>query len=431
MRRIQQIVVFLMALSILLYPKGIFASENKVPDVSVEEAEVYGASKSMGEEVAEAAENWLPYIRYGSKVNYQKQMTYNDITLDCSGFVIFVYAQVGYDAKSIPWGTSYMMNKYPNALTDSEMNSLNNGNCDMLRPGDIIMFEGHTAIYVGQNNIIHSLNYACDALSSNLITGKINRTRADRTQYLSYFANQHTCKQIKKVIRIFPSEDYSSSFPLKNGATYKIVSALSGKTMEVASGSTQNSKQINVWSYSGEPWMQWKAIQQADGYSFINVYTGKCLDIKDASASGGAKLTQYDYNGNPAQRFKLVDKGNGRYGMIACCSNLAVDLCGSSKENGALLDQHAFHGGDNQLWIFEPVDTEAPTISEVQVSNVNPNGYTVSCKVADAGGVALVQFPTWTEANGQDDLPADWPTSTRVVGDTYYYDVNTADHNNE
>lgn len=227
------------------------------------------------------------------------------------------------------------------------------------------------------------------------------------------------------------TEDYRSSFPLKNGATYKIVSALSGKTMEVPSGTTENSKQIGVWSYSGEPWMQWKAVQQADGYSFINAYTGKCLDIKDASTSGGAKLTQFDYSGNAAQRFKLVDKGNGKYGMIAVCSNLAVDLCGSSKENGALLDQHAFHGGDNQLWIFEPVDTKAPTIDDVQISNLNANGYTVSCKVVDAGGVATVYFPTWTEANGQDDLPADWPTSTRVVGDIYYYDVNTADHNNE
>ena len=228
-----------------------------------------------------------------------------------------------------------------------------------------------------------------------------------------------------------PIPTYTSSFPLVDGATYKIVSALSGKTMEVSCGSTTNSRQINLWSYTGEPWMQWKAVRQADGYSFINAYTGKALDIKDASTSGSAKLTQYTYNGTAAQRFKLVDKGNGKYGMIAVCSELAVDVCGSDTANGAVLDQHAFHGGDNQLWIFELVDMEAPKIENVRVTDLDSTGYTVICEASDNIALSHVAFPTWTDYNGQDDLANVWPMDGDTSDNTFSFRVNIADHNNE
>lgn len=227
------------------------------------------------------------------------------------------------------------------------------------------------------------------------------------------------------------STPITSSFPLQNNGFYKIVSALSGKTMEVSCGTTQNSKQINLWSYTGEPWMQWKAVQQSDGYSFINAYTGKALDIQNGSASASAKLTQYDYNGSAAQRFKLIDKGDGKYGMLAVCSDMAVDVCGSVTNDGALLDQHEFHGGNNQLWTFELIDTTPPEITDIKVTNLSSTGYTVTCTVDDNVGVTSVLFPTWTDANGQDDLPSQWPSYTDISGKTYSYDVKISDHNNE
>ena len=81
------------------------------------------------------------------------------------------------------------------------------------------------------------------------------------------------------------------------------------------------------------------------------------------------------------------------------------------------------------------LDTEAPVISNVQVSNVTPEGYDVSCTVTDNVGVDRVQFPTWTDANGQDDLLRDWNTNPAASGtrngNTWTFHVNTADHNNE
>ena len=78
--------------------------------------------------------------------------------------------------------------------------------------------------------------------------------------------------------------------------------------------------------------------------------------------------------------------------------------------------------------ISEPKDTTAPTISNVEVSNVNSNGYTVTCTVSDNVGVTSVKFPTWTEANGQEDII--WHEGA-LSGSKASFTLNVRDHNNE
>ena len=81
------------------------------------------------------------------------------------------------------------------------------------------------------------------------------------------------------------------------------------------------------------------------------------------------------------------------------------------------------------------IERKAPTITDVKVSDVTSSGYTVSCRVTDDSDIIRVQFPTWTNANGQDDLLGDWTTNHRVSGtrsgDIYSFRVNTTEHNNE
>ena len=76
-----------------------------------------------------------------------------------------------------------------------------------------------------------------------------------------------------------------------------------------------------------------------------------------------------------------------------------------------------------------------PVISDVQVSDVNPAGYTITCRVTDNVGVDRVQFPTWTSENGQDDLAGEWWVNSAVSGsrsgDTWTFRVNASDHNGE
>ncbi|MBM6842343.1 GBS Bsp-like repeat-containing protein, partial [[Clostridium] spiroforme] len=43
-------------------------------------------------------------------------------------------------------------------------------------------------------------------------------------------------------------------------------------------------------------------------------------------------------------------------------------------------------------------------INNVEISNITAQGYTVSCLVKAEAGLDRVEFPTWTEKNGQDDI---------------------------
>ena len=89
----------------------------------------------------------------------------------------------------------------------------------------------------------------------------------------------------------------------------------------------------------------------------------------------------------------------------------------------------------SDIGAFTIADNEKPKISNIEVLNVSSDGYTVSCVVTDNHQIAKVQFPVWTDANGQDDLQEDWASNSRYSGikdgDKYTFRVNVSDHNNE
>ncbi|MBD5504234.1 MAG: hypothetical protein HDR09_11020 [Lachnospiraceae bacterium] len=93
---------------------------------------------------------------------------------------------------------------------------------------------------------------------------------------------------------------------------------------------------------------------------------------------------------------------------------------------------YAYDAAGNQSMVAVSPDTyvdrTAPTISDIKIIDQTNAGYTVQCKVTDNVGVSKVQFPTWTEKNGQDDII--WGEGTKN-GDIYSYRVNISDHNNE
>ena len=228
-------------------------------------------------------------------------------------------------------------------------------------------------------------------------------------------------------------ENVTSEFPLIDGGIYKIRNVNSGLVVDIPGGTSENSVGLQQWDDGGIA-HEFKAIRKDDGYVFQSVQNGKVWDIYMGYTTEGTNLTQYDYNDSSAQHYKLVNRGNGRYSIHPACSNLALDVYERSTENGGRIQQFTYHGGENQLWTFEYQDKENPVVSNVQITNLSSDGYKVTCTVTDNVGVAKVCFPTWTEANGQDDLAGDWGTSaigTYEGGNTYSYWVKVSDHNNE
>ena len=95
-------------------------------------------------------------------------------------------------------------------------------------------------------------------------------------------------------------------------------------------------------------------------------------------------------------------------------------------------------GNNTVLWDddidIKSTDTEGPSITDIQVIDIDSEGYTVTCTVTDNKGVAEVRFPTWTVNNDQDDL-GDWWSDSKYLGSIngskVTYRVNISDHNNE
>ena len=116
-----------------------------------------------------------------------------------------------------------------------------------------------------------------------------------------------------------------------------------------------------------------------------------------------------------------------------------VDIADHNNEGGEYCtDIHAYDKHGNASSLGAPrisIDTEAPVISDVKVSNITTEGYDVSCTVTDNVGVNRVVFPTWTVLNDQDDMIKDWGSDPKTrgtqSGDTWTFHVNIADHNNE
>ncbi len=76
-------------------------------------------------------------------------------------------------------------------------------------------------------------------------------------------------------------------------------------------------------------------------------------------------------------------------------------------------------GGAREVWL----ETAAPGISNVKFTDISSAGYTVTCTVTD-DCLDYVEFPTWTVANGQDDIK--WLRGS-ISGTTVTCRVNTAD----
>ena len=73
-------------------------------------------------------------------------------------------------------------------------------------------------------------------------------------------------------------------------------------------------------------------------------------------------------------------------------------------------------------------DTQAPVISDIRISEIKMDSFTVTCKVYDNGGVTSVKFPTWPSAD--DSGNPIWHEGT-INGDTASCVIKKNDHGNK
>ena len=80
-------------------------------------------------------------------------------------------------------------------------------------------------------------------------------------------------------------------------------------------------------------------------------HSGKVLDVTGGSTDDGAVIQQWPWHGGDNQRFFIEPLGDGYVRVVAKHSGKVLDVTGGSADNGALIIQWPWHGGNNQRWL--------------------------------------------------------------------------------
>jgi len=145
---------------------------------------------------------------------------------------------------------------------------------------------------------------------------------------------------------------------LSEETAYKIVSVLSGKTLDVSGGSQEDGVAIVQYEYHGGLNQQWELVPVEEGFFKIaSRSSGKVLDVAERSQDSGADIVQNQYDGSASQHWQLVliDDKNHNFKIASRINRKVLDVLEGRREDGTRIVQYDYHGGLNQLWRLVPI----------------------------------------------------------------------------
>ena len=159
-----------------------------------------------------------------------------------------------------------------------------------------------------------------------------------------------------------------STDPIAAG-TYYIRSAMSSsKVVDVKSGSSSNGANVQLYSKNNTGAQKWKVSKNSDGtYTFANAASGKALDVKSGKAVSGANVQIYTKNSSKAQKWKIQYASDGTFKIVSALdSGLVLDVSGASTKNGANIQIYQSNNSKTQRFTFEKTTYTPPLPSDQQ-----------------------------------------------------------------
>lgn len=123
--------------------------------------------------------------------------------------------------------------------------------------------------------------------------------------------------------------------------TYYVQNRLSNLYMEVDDSQiTQNGGNIRQWGLTGTTNQQFTFTHLGnDVYRIVSAKSGKAVDVSGVSTADGANVHQWDYVSGGNQQFLMVPVDNDYYKMIAVHSGKLVEVSNFSTVNGGNIQQ--------------------------------------------------------------------------------------------
>lgn len=126
-------------------------------------------------------------------------------------------------------------------------------------------------------------------------------------------------------------------------AYYHIVSAHSGRCLDVAGASQADNAYVQQWDCGNDTNQSWRLARVDNDYvNIISRRSGKCLDISTSPKGAGAIAQQFTCGSGQNQQFHFAPastSGSSTYRIIARHSAMCLEANGGSTENGATIEQ--------------------------------------------------------------------------------------------
>lgn len=154
-----------------------------------------------------------------------------------------------------------------------------------------------------------------------------------------------------------------------SGAFYKISPCNSEKYITASDNNT-----VCQWEALSDSSQRWQIVSVENGYCKILSASSPnlSLTVENADSTNGNKMILAEYENKSSQHFRLNRTGNCYYITAQCSKNAALDVYGQSSENGAVIDQWDYWGGQNQKFYIIPDGSEGI----VSFGDLNSDGKT-------------------------------------------------------
>jgi alpha-galactosidase len=136
-------------------------------------------------------------------------------------------------------------------------------------------------------------------------------------------------------------------------STYTLTARHSGKVADVFNASMADNANVVQWTANGQTNQRWQFRDLGGGYyNIVSANSGKCMDVFGGpTATGdGVRVEQWTCNGGTNQQWRIQDLGTGQVQLIARHSNKCLDVLNAAMTDGAQVVQWACNSGTNQQW---------------------------------------------------------------------------------
>ena len=144
-----------------------------------------------------------------------------------------------------------------------------------------------------------------------------------------------------------------------DGTTNRISTKLTGRVVGTDGGKLENGANINLWDDAGISQQRFIFEYYEEGYyKIVNEKSGKLLDVVGSGRTSGTLVDQWEDNGgSDNQKWIIQNAGNGYYNIISKLSGMYLTVNGNGA-NCDLLCVADSTGGDNQK--FKIVEKGTP-----------------------------------------------------------------------